>query len=80
MSFTKPQCRRLTERLSPREREILRLMGEGLATKQIAAQLIGETGQPLSEHTVNAYRARIFLKLGVNSIGPAIRMATLANL
>jgi DNA-binding CsgD family transcriptional regulator len=80
MSFTKPQCRRLTERLSPREREVLCLMAEGLATKQIAAQLRNRDGAPLSESTVLHYRERIYAKLAVNAIGPAVRMATLAGL
>lgn len=80
MSFTKPQAKRLTEKLSPREREILRLMAEGLATKQIAGEILGPLGQPLAEGTVRSYRIRIFSKLGVKSIGPAIRVASIAGL
>ena len=80
MSFTKPQAKRLTEKLSPRERQILGLMGEGLASKQIADKVLRADGRPVAESTVLTYRARIFSKLGVRSIGPAIRVATLAGL
>lgn len=46
--------------LSPREAEIFALIGEGLTSKEIASRL------HLSEHTVQAHRKRIAVKLGTN--------------
>ena len=48
-------------RLSPREREIVRLIAKGLPTKAIAASL------DISLWTVATHLRRIFMKLGVNS-------------
>lgn len=47
--------------LSPREREIARLIAEGMGNKQIARSL------GLSHSTVGTYTKRIYLKLNVNS-------------
>lgn len=74
MSFTKHHCRKLTQKLSPREREVLRLMSDGLPTKAIAAELV------IGERTVCTYRERIYHKLGVNAAAPAARVAWLAGL
>jgi len=52
--------------LSPRELEVIALMAEGLATKQIAARL------SLSPATVKGYAATIYLKLGVTGRVPAV--------
>jgi len=46
--------------LSPRELEVIALMAEGLATKQIASRL------QLRPATVKNYAATIYLKLGVS--------------
>ncbi len=56
------------EELSPREREVLALIAEGLANKSIAARL------HLSEHTVKFHVASILGKLGANSRTDAIRL------
>jgi DNA-binding NarL/FixJ family response regulator len=72
--FSKSNCRRLAEKLSPQETAVLRLMVQGLATKQIADQL------DLAAPTVSVYRERIYSKLGVNSLAPAVRLATVAGL
>jgi DNA-binding NarL/FixJ family response regulator len=71
--FSKTNCRRLVEKLSEREREVLKLMALGLATKEIADKL------DLAQPTVCVYRERIYSKLAVNSIAPAVRVATLAE-
>lgn len=52
--------------LSTREREVLALMAEGLANKQIAPRL------GISEHTVKAHVAAVFGKLGVGTRAEAV--------
>ncbi|HEY2981353.1 MAG TPA: response regulator transcription factor [Anaerolineales bacterium] len=48
-----------TERLTPREREVISLVGEGMKNKQIAQRLL------ISESTVRHHLTSIFEKLGV---------------
>jgi DNA-binding CsgD family transcriptional regulator len=48
-------------RLSPRERDVLRLLLEGLSDKEIAARLA------ISRHTVNQRTKRVFTIFGVHS-------------
>ena len=48
-------------RLTPREREVVRLVADGMRNQEIALQL------NLSEHTVRNYLIRIFDKLGISS-------------
>jgi predicted ATPase/DNA-binding CsgD family transcriptional regulator len=55
--------------LTPREREVLRLLAEGLTNPQIAERLV------VSLPTVNKHVASIFNKLGVNSRSAATRTA-----
>jgi ATP/maltotriose-dependent transcriptional regulator MalT len=55
--------------LSPREREVLRLVGDGLTNQEIAARLV------LSEHTVHRHLANMFAKLGVSSRAAAVARA-----
>jgi DNA-binding NarL/FixJ family response regulator len=57
------------ERLSDRELEIFRLLGQGRTTSQIADDL------NLSLKTVQAYCARAKEKFGVNSLGELLRAA-----
>jgi DNA-binding NarL/FixJ family response regulator len=57
------------ERLSDRELEIFRLLGQGRTTSQIAEDL------QLSLKTVQAYCARAKEKFGVNSLGELLRAA-----
>ena len=53
--------------LTPREREVLQLVAEGLANKQIALSL------GISEHTVKFHLSSLYTKLGVTSRTEAIR-------
>jgi DNA-binding NarL/FixJ family response regulator len=48
-------------RLTPREREVVRLVADGMRNQEIAARL------NLTEHTVRNYMLRIFDKLGISS-------------
>ena len=60
--------------LSEREREVLRLIVEGLTNKEIARTLA------LSPRTVETHRANLFAKLGCESLAQLIRgYATLAD-
>ncbi len=52
--------------LSAREREVLALISEGLANKQIAPRL------GISEHTVKAHIAAVFAKLGAGTRAEAV--------
>jgi len=55
--------------LSPREREVLRLVAEGKTTKQAAAQL------GVSVRTVDAHRASIMRRLGIHDTAGLVRYA-----
>jgi DNA-binding NarL/FixJ family response regulator len=55
--------------LTPREREVLRLLAEGLAADEIAKALF------ISKKTVGTHLEHIFTKLGVRSRGQAIAVA-----
>jgi DNA-binding NarL/FixJ family response regulator len=56
-------------RPTPREIEIIRLLAEGKANKEIAAEL------GITTRTVETHRARIMLKLGLHSITELIHYA-----
>jgi len=56
-------------RLSPREREVLQLLAQGLATKQIARSL------GVTERTVKFHVASIFAKLGATNRAQAVALA-----
>ena len=58
-----------TESLTARERDILRLMPQGLSNREIAAALF------LSLGTIKWYNKQIYSKLGVNSREQAVRRA-----
>ena len=60
--------------MSERERAVLRLIVEGLRTREIADAL------GISAKTVETYRARLMLKLGVDNLAGLIRMALRAGL
>ncbi len=55
--------------LTEREREILRLVAEGLSTKEIAARL------EISVRTVETHRANLMRKLAVHSIARLVQIA-----
>ncbi len=53
-------------KLSPREREIMNLVVDGLANKQIAARL------RIAERTVEDHRARVMRTMGVDSVAQLV--------
>jgi DNA-binding NarL/FixJ family response regulator len=55
--------------LSPREREVLQLVAEGWATKEIASRL------GVSAKTVETHRRQIMDKLGVRSVAELTKRA-----
>jgi len=57
------------EALSEREREVLRLIAEGLSNQQLAARLY------LSPHTIKVHTRNIYGKLGVTSRTQAVAKA-----
>jgi DNA-binding NarL/FixJ family response regulator len=57
----------LLEQLTPREREVLALVADGLPNREIAHEL------EISEHTVKFHLASVFGKLGVSSRTEAVR-------
>lgn len=63
------RMRRPEIRLTPRERDVLELLGEGLSNQQIGARLV------LSQPTVKSHLARLYGKLGVPSRTAALARA-----
>jgi len=57
------------DRLSAREREIVQLLTDGKSNKEVANALV------LSVRTVEAHRASLFRKLGIDSIAELVRCA-----
>ena len=55
--------------LSPRERDVLRVLCEGSSTKEIASRL------DLSPKTVEGHRAAIMAKLGIHSVAGLVKYA-----
>ena len=56
------------QELTPRERDVMKLMVEGKANKVIAIDL------EISQRTVEIHRARVMDKLNANSLAHLVRM------
>lgn len=61
--------RRPLEKLSPRQREVLHLLAEGYATREIARRL------RLSVKTVETHRAEVMKRLGIHDVARLVRYA-----
>ena len=59
----------IAESLSERERDVLRLLADGLVKKEVAMRM------NISLHTVDNYVRRIYAKLHVNTLGGAVARA-----
>ena len=66
---SRPSTSREGSKLSPRERQVLRLIADGGTNKAIAARL------SVSERTVDRHVSNILVKLGVPSRAAAIAYA-----
>ncbi len=60
-------------RLTPREREILDLVVEGLSSKEIAGRLT------VSFKTVEAHRAKVMRKMEAESVAQLVRIVVSSN-
>ncbi|MCC6203131.1 MAG: response regulator transcription factor [Gammaproteobacteria bacterium] len=67
--LTSLRKRRTTDVLTPRERQILKLVGEGKSTKEISKLL------EISYKTVDAHRNHIMLKLDIHEVAGLVRYA-----
>ncbi len=65
---TSPQAATASEALTEREVQVLGLLAQGLANKQVAARL------GISEHTVKFHVSGIYTKLGATSRTEAVRL------
>jgi len=63
------KLKQLFETLTPREREVLALVTDGLMNKQIAGEL------HVSEITVKIHRGHVMKKMGARSLADLVRMA-----
>jgi DNA-binding NarL/FixJ family response regulator len=66
--------RDLLATLSPRQREVLRLIAEGRTTKQIAQVL------EISVKTVETHRAQLMERLGIHDVAGLVRYAIIVGL
>lgn len=66
--------RDLLDTLSPRQREVLRLIAEGRTTKQIAQML------EISVKTVETHRAQLMERLGIHDVAGLVRYAIIVGL
>jgi DNA-binding NarL/FixJ family response regulator len=68
------EVRRPLSKLSPRQIEVLRLIAQGLTTKQIAQLLV------LSEKTIETHRSAVAQRLGIRDVAGLVRYAVRVGL
>ena len=64
------EIRKRDEKLTPRERDVMKLVVMGLLNKQIGGKL------GISEKTVKVHRGRVMQKMGVTSVAKLVRICT----
>jgi FixJ family two-component response regulator len=69
----KGQIRKRLERLTPRERQVLKLVTDGKPNKVMAAEL------GVSQRTVEIHRAHVMRKMGASSLAQLVRMTLVAG-
>jgi|AP12_2_1047962.scaffolds.fasta_scaffold20560_2 two-component system response regulator FixJ len=74
MRAVKTSLTRRFESLTPREREVMQYIAEGISNKHLA-ELLG-----VSSRTIEVHRSRIMAKMGANSLPELVRMALSINL
>ena len=74
LEFGKGTKKDQLEALSPRQREVLRLIAEGRTTKQIAQTL------QISVKTVETHRAQLMERLGIHDVAGLVRYAIIVGL
>jgi len=67
--FNKPLQQKEEYKLTPKEKEVLKLLSDGLSYKMVADRL------GISYYTVNAHIKKIYEKLHVHSLGEAVSLA-----
>jgi DNA-binding NarL/FixJ family response regulator len=67
--FNKPPQQKEEYKLTPKEKEVLKLLSDGLSYKMVADKL------GISYFTVNAHIKKIYEKLHVHSLGEAVSLA-----
>jgi len=67
--FNKPLQQKEEYKLTPKEKEVLKLLSDGLSYKMVADKL------GISYYTVNAHIKKIYEKLHVHSLGEAVSLA-----
>ena len=67
------RCTQRSPKLTPREKEVLMFISEGLTTKEISEKLM------LSKRTVDYFRGALIQKLHVNSTAGLIKRAIILN-
>jgi DNA-binding NarL/FixJ family response regulator len=70
---TAPMSVKISARLTPREKEVLRFLGEGMSAREIAEELW------VSPKTVGTHCEHIFRKLGVRTRAQAVALAFREN-
>jgi len=74
LDYRKGTKRDLLDTLSPRQREVLRLIAEGRTTKQIAQVL------EISVKTVETHRAQLMERLNIHDVAGLVRYAIIVGL
>jgi DNA-binding NarL/FixJ family response regulator len=68
------EVRRPLSRLSPRQIEVLRMIAEGLTTRQMAERLA------LSSKTIETHRSAVTRRLGIREVAGLVRYAVRVGL